>query len=217
MPSLQQNSQSLVQPSPTSTIPQYHALLNEYKTLRKQYEESQRDLKIMSAAMAMSHTKLNPLETQAKELIAFDLDITTSQVKSCLKRCYGKGKLSSIRRDLYEHARRLDEATVETNETSYGHARYRAYPKSSSRSVQRNHDETDFTESSDDEDSNMLSPVKSKKLPHDNITVEIDGKLFTQRQLAKWYQRSKMDAAARRTFELKNIEINNKRRSHASK
>ncbi|KAG9773951.1 hypothetical protein KCU88_g5615, partial [Aureobasidium melanogenum] len=80
MPSLQQNSQSLVQPSPTSTIPQYHALLNEYKTLRKQYEESQRDLKIMSAAMAMSHTKLNPLETQAKELIAFDLDITTSQV-----------------------------------------------------------------------------------------------------------------------------------------
>ncbi|KAJ4538030.1 hypothetical protein HRR80_007630 [Exophiala dermatitidis] len=171
----------------------------------------------MSAAMAMSHTKLNPLKTEAKELIAFKLGITTSQVKSCLKRLYGKGKLSSILREYIEHARRLEAVTAETNETSYRHARYRAYPKSSSRGIERHHDETDSTESSDDEDSNILTPVKLKRLPHDSIKVEIDGKLFTQRQLAKWYQRSKMDAAARRTFELKNIEINNKRRSHASK
>ncbi|EXJ91513.1 hypothetical protein A1O3_00061 [Capronia epimyces CBS 606.96] len=68
------------------------------------------------------------------------------------------------------------------------------------------------SETAGDEDANILSAVKPKRLPNDRVTVELNGKSLTQRQLAKWYRGTDMGAETRSIFDAKNIEINRKRR-----
>ncbi|EXJ93701.1 hypothetical protein A1O1_02093 [Capronia coronata CBS 617.96] len=235
MPSLEQDPQSTSAGERASrpTIPQLVDLHNENKKLRDTLDKVQFDYDLLNAYIAISNTELNQVNEEDKTVIALRYDMTTALVTSRLK--MAKLRFQKIRRELCEHARRLEETTVDVNETSFGHVRSRSRSKPSRRSgTTKNHatsggsrrracgqqgpgDEDFYSgpQSSDDEDGNILSPVKSKMLPNDGIVVELDGKCLTSRQLAVWFGTSDMEAETRRIFEAKNMEINEKRKLHA--
>jgi hypothetical protein len=69
---------------------------------------------------------------------------------------------------------------------------------------------------------NILEPVINIQVPDDDVTVEIEGRTYTQKGLVAWFQTTDMRGSSRRIFKAKNVEINqirrvqsHRRRSHS--